>query len=180
MNKKIDPLFALSVLVLVLGVFALACSWIPFQGQFTVSDNVARAETVSAGSVSNTDFVIGTTTDTKYWRSATPLVSGNYINHYMVGYIVKGLPKVSDFSALSSSTPFQYEVLIRFSGLVNGANYVVSSELTFTNNLLEQSISAFNVNLTASSDDLDMNIYTDHSFTGELEFYNQFCNHSFA
>ena len=30
MRKKIDPLFALSVLVLVLGVFALACSWVPF------------------------------------------------------------------------------------------------------------------------------------------------------
>lgn len=48
MKKNIDPLFALSVLVLVLGVFALACSWIPFQGQFTVSDNVARADAVAS------------------------------------------------------------------------------------------------------------------------------------
>ena len=33
MKKKIDPLFALSVLVLVLGIFALACSWGPNRKQ---------------------------------------------------------------------------------------------------------------------------------------------------
>ena len=48
MKNKIDPLFALSVLVLVLGVFALACSWVPFQGQSTASDNVARADAVAS------------------------------------------------------------------------------------------------------------------------------------
>ena len=48
MKKKIDPLFALSVLVLVLGVFALACSWIPFRGQCFESDNVARADAVAS------------------------------------------------------------------------------------------------------------------------------------
>ena len=48
MRKKIDALFALSVLVLVLGVFALACSWIPFQSQRTVSDKVARADAVAS------------------------------------------------------------------------------------------------------------------------------------
>lgn len=57
MKKKIDPLFALSVLVLVLGVFALACSWIPFRGQSTVSDNVARAEAVA--SVTSENFTWG-------------------------------------------------------------------------------------------------------------------------
>ena len=48
MKKKIDPLFALSVLVLVLGIFALACSWIPFQGQRSDSNNVARADAVAS------------------------------------------------------------------------------------------------------------------------------------
>ena len=48
MKKKIDPLFALSVLVLVLGIFALACSWVPFQGQRTVLNNVAKADAVAS------------------------------------------------------------------------------------------------------------------------------------
>ena len=48
MRKKIDPLFALSVLVLALGIFALACSWIPFQGQRSESNNVARADAVAS------------------------------------------------------------------------------------------------------------------------------------
>lgn len=48
MKKKLDPLFALSVLVLVLGIFALACSWVPFQGDCTVSDNVAHADAVAS------------------------------------------------------------------------------------------------------------------------------------
>lgn len=48
MKKKIDPLFALSILVLALGVFALACSWIPFLGQRSESNNVARADAVAS------------------------------------------------------------------------------------------------------------------------------------
>lgn len=180
MKKKIDPLFALSVLVLVLGIFALACSWIPFQGQCTVSANVAKAETVSAGGISNTDFVIGTTTEAKYWRSATPLVNGGYYNSNVIGYMVKGLPKVSDFSAMTWSSPFMYEVIIRFSGLVNGISHTVSSTLSFTNNFMEQSITAFSLDLIGSNDDLDMNIYTDHVFTGESEMVAQFCNKSFS
>lgn len=48
MKKKIDSLFALSVLVLVLGIFSLACSWCPFLSQRTVSDNVARADAVAS------------------------------------------------------------------------------------------------------------------------------------
>ena len=180
MKHKVDPLFALSLLVLALGVFALACSWIPFQGQCSESSNVARAETVSAGSLSNTDFVIGTTTEAKYWRSATPLVNGGYYSSNVIGYMVKGLPKVSDFSALSASTPFHYEVIINFSGLVNGTNHVVPASLVFTNNFLEQSVTAFQVSLTGSNDDLDMNIYTDHVFTDSMASLNQFCNHSFV
>ena len=46
--KKIDSLFALSVLVLVLGVFALACSWIPFHGHSSAFNNVARADAVAS------------------------------------------------------------------------------------------------------------------------------------
>ena len=180
MKKKIDSLFALSVLVLVLGIFALACSWVPFQRQRSESNNVARAETTSSGSISNSDFIIGTSTDVKYWRSATPLVSGGYIDHHVIGYMVKGLPKVSDFSALSSSTPFYYEVIISFSGLVNGTTTVVTSNLAFTNYFYEQSISAFQVSMTGSNDDLDMNIYTDQAFTGSFEGLNQFRNKSFS
>ena len=48
MKKSIDPLFALSVIVLVLGVFALACSWIPLQGPSTVSNIVAKADAVAS------------------------------------------------------------------------------------------------------------------------------------
>lgn len=48
MKKKIDPLFALSVLVLVLGIFALACSWVPFRCQGSESNNVARADAVAS------------------------------------------------------------------------------------------------------------------------------------
>ena len=48
MKKKIDPLFALSVLVLVLGVFALACSWVPFRSQCSGSNTVARADAVAS------------------------------------------------------------------------------------------------------------------------------------
>ncbi|QRV61697.1 putative flagellar assembly protein H [Inovirus sp.] len=48
MKKKIDPLFALSVLVLVLGIFALACSWVPFQSQCSESNIVARADAVAS------------------------------------------------------------------------------------------------------------------------------------
>ena len=48
MKKNIDLLFALSVLVLVLGVFSLACSWIPFQGQCSGFNNVARADAVAS------------------------------------------------------------------------------------------------------------------------------------
>lgn len=179
MKMKIDPLFALSVLVLALGVFALACSWIPFQGQCSESNIVARAETISAGSVSNTDFVIGTTTEAKYWRSAVPLV-GSYIEHNVIGYMVKGLPKVSDFSAITVGSPFMYEVIIRFSGLVNGTAYTVSSTLSFTNNFFEQPILAFSLDLVGSDDDLDMNFYTDYVFTGETESFEQFRNNSFA
>ena len=180
MKHKIDSLFALSVLVLVLGIFSLACSWLPVMSQCYESNNFAKADTVSAGGISNTDFVIGTTTEAKYWRSTTPLVNGGYYSHNVIGYMVKGLPKVSDFSALISSTPFNYEVIIGFSGLVNGTNHTVISNLSFTNNFLEQSITAFKLDMTGSNDDLDMNIYTDHIFTGEMEGLSQFCNKSFV
>ena len=180
MNKKIDSLFALSVLVLVLGVFALACSWVPAMSQRSESKNIAKAETVSVGSISNTDFVIGTTTEAKYWRSATPLVNGGYYSSNVIGYMVKGLPKVSDFSAVTVTSPFMYEVIIRFSGLVNGTAHTVSSTLSFTNNFFEQPIIAFSLDLVGSNDDLDMNFYTDYVFTGEMETFEQFRNNSFA
>ena len=180
MNKKIDSLFALSILVLVLGIFALACSWVPSMGQLSESKNIAKAETVSAGSLSNTDFVIGTTTEAKYWPSAVALVSGSPISSNIIGYMVKGLPKVSAFSALSSSTPFQYQVTIRFSGIFNGATYAVSSTLSFTNYLFSQSITALQVGLDGHSDEMDLNIYTDYIFSGDSESFNAYCNKSFV
>lgn len=48
MKNKIDSLFALSVLVLVLGIFALACSWVPSWTQRSESKNVARADAVAS------------------------------------------------------------------------------------------------------------------------------------
>lgn len=161
MKNKIDPLFALSVLVLVLGVFALACSWVPAMSQRFESKNIAKAETVSAGSLSNTDFVIGTTTDAKYWSSSSNIV----------GYMVKGLPKVSDFSDLSSSSPVHYTVNVHIN--------TVTIVLEFYNRLQDQEVTAFTVGLSSPSD-YDLNIYTDYVFTGDLEAYNQFCNNTFA
>ena len=180
MKHKIDSLFALSVLVLVLGVFALACSWVPAMSLRSESKNIAKAETVSAGSISNTEFVIDTITEAKYLLSATPLVNGGYYSSNVIGYMVKGLPKVSDFSAITLSSPFMYEVIIRFSGLVNGTAHTVTSTLSFTNNFFEQPIVAFSLDLVGSNDDLDMNFYTDYVFTGEMETFEQFRNNSFA
>ena len=57
MKKKIDPLFALSVLVLVLGIFALACSWVPSWTQRSESKNVAIADAVA--SVTSENFSWG-------------------------------------------------------------------------------------------------------------------------
>ena len=48
MKKKIDPLFALSFLVLVLGIFALACSWVPVLSQSSESKNIVRADAVAS------------------------------------------------------------------------------------------------------------------------------------
>lgn len=48
MKTKIDPLFALSVLVLVLGIFALACSWVPSRSQCSGVKNVAKADAVAS------------------------------------------------------------------------------------------------------------------------------------
>lgn len=181
MKNKIDPLFALSVLVLVLGVFALACSWVPFQGCFTVSDTVAKAETISAGSVSNTDFVIGTTTSAKFWPTSLNFKSGtsSYDHSYLVGFMVKGLPDVSSFSVLDTSSTVSYKVIISFSGLVDGTSHVTTSTLSYTNNLMDTNIAVFEVNLLGGDDDFFGSFYSDTPFSGELESFNVYRNKSF-
>lgn len=175
MKKKIDPLFALSVLVLVLGIFALACSWVPF-------DSVAKAETISAGSVSNTDFVIGTTTEAKFWPTSInfkPGPSSSYDHSNLVGFIVKGLPNVSAFSVLDTSSTVSYKVIISFSGLVDGVSHVTTSTLSYTNNLLGTNTAVFEVNLLGGDDDFFGSFYSDTPFTGDLEPYNVYRNKPF-
>lgn len=175
MKKKIDPLFALSVLVLVLGIFALACSWVPF-------DNVAKAETISAGSVSNTDFVIGTTSSAKLWPTSINFKSGpssSYDHSNLVGFMVKGLPNVSAFSVLDTSSTVSYKVIISFSGLVDGVSHVTTSTLSYTNNLLGTNTAVFEVNLLGGDDDFFGSFYSDTPFTGDLEPYNVYRNKSF-
>ena len=182
MNKKIDPLFALSVLVLVLGIFALACSWIPLRGQRTVSDNVARAETTSAGSVSNTDFVIGTTIEAKYWSTSInfkPGPSSSYDHSNLVGFMVKGLPDVSSFAALNTSSTVRYDVVISFSGLVDGISHTTTSTLMYTNNLSGTNIAVFSVDLLGGDDDFFGSFYSDTPFTGDFESFNVYRNKSF-
>lgn len=95
MNKKIDSLFALSVLVLVLGVFALACSWIPFQGKSTVSDNVAKAEEFPAVVSSDTDFVWASSGQIDY-STISPLV-----RFKMFGF---GLPDYNEWASVFSGS----------------------------------------------------------------------------
>lgn len=175
MKKKIDPLFALSVLVLVLGIFALACSWVPF-------DSVATAETISAGSVSNIDFVIGTTTSAKYWPTSINFKSGpssSYDHSNLVGFMVKGLPNVSAFSVLDTSSTVSYKVIISFSGLVDGVSHLTTSTLHYTNNILDTNIAVFEVNLLGGDDDFFGSFYSDTPFTGALEPYNAYRNKSF-
>lgn len=182
MKKKIDPLFALSVLVLVLGFCALAFSWVPAMSQCSESNNFAKAETTSAGSVSNTDFVIGTTTSAKFWPTSINFKSGpssSYDHSYLVGFMVKGLPDVSSFSVLDISSTVSYKVIISFSGLVDGISHVTTSTLSYTNNLLDTNIAVFEVNLLGGDDDFFGSFYSDTPFTGDLESFNVYRNKSF-
>lgn len=181
MKKKIDPLFALSVLVLALGIFALACSWVPSWSQRSESSNVAKAETVSAGSVSNTDFVIGTTTTAKFWPTSANYkpATTSYVTSYLIGYMVKGLPNVSAFSALNTSATVKYELNISFSGLVGGVPHVTTSSLVYTNNLYDMNIAVFSVDLLGGGEDLSASMYTDTVFPPDLEAFNAFRNKSF-
>lgn len=181
MKKKIDPLFALSVLVLALGVFALACSWVPVISQCSESKNIAKAETVSAGSISNTDFVIGTTTTARFWPTSANYnpATTSYVTSYLIGYMVKGLPNVSAFSALNTSATVKYELNISFSGLVGGVPHVTTSSLVYTNNLYDMNIAVFSVDLLGGGEDLSASMYTDTVFPPDLEAFNAFRNKSF-
>ena len=102
MRKKIDPFFALSVLVLVLGIFALACSWIPFQGQFTVSDNVARADAVASVTSENFSWGVDSNNAVVHIRG-NPVICATAVPSYS---LYENLAGAVDISFTLGSTDF--------------------------------------------------------------------------
>lgn len=95
MKKKIDPLFALSVLVLVLGIFALACSWVPLRGQCSESNNVAKAEESEVMASADSDFAWSSSGEIDY-STIYPMV-----RFKMFGF---GLPDYDEWSVAFSGS----------------------------------------------------------------------------
>lgn len=101
MKKKIDPLFALSVLVLALGIFALACSWIPFQGQRTVSNYVARADAVASVTPENFSWGVDSNNAVVHIRG-NPVICAVAVPDYSLYDTLSGSVNV-DFTLGSTS-----------------------------------------------------------------------------
>lgn len=81
MKKKIDPLFALSVLVLVLGIFALACSWVPSWSQCSESNIVARADAVASVTPENFSWGVDSNNAVVHIRG-NPVISAFAVPSY--------------------------------------------------------------------------------------------------
>ena len=94
MKKKIDPLFALSVLVLVLGLFALACSWVPFQVQRSESNNVARADAVASVTPENFSWGVDSNNAVVHIRG-NPVISAFAVPSYSLYEILDGSVDIS-------------------------------------------------------------------------------------
>lgn len=102
MKKKIDPLFALSVLVLVLGVFALACSWLPFNGHSTESNNVAIAEAVASVTPESFSWGVDSNNAVVHIRG-NPVICAIAVPSY---YLYENLDGAVDISFTLGSTNF--------------------------------------------------------------------------
>lgn len=102
MIKKIDSLFALSVLVLVLGIFALACSWVPFQGQCSESNNVARADAVASVTPENFSWGVDSNNAVVHIRG-NPVICATAVPFYS---LYENLNGAVDISFTLGSTDF--------------------------------------------------------------------------
>lgn len=112
MKKKIDPLFALSVLVLVLGVFALACSWIPFRGQFTVSDNVARADAVASVTPENFSWGVDSNSAVVYGYGS-PVICATAVPSYSLYENLSGTATITlSFTGTSAGNYASIDVAV--------------------------------------------------------------------
>lgn len=114
MKNKIDPLFALSVLVLVLGIFALACSWVPSWSQCSESSNVAKAEESEFNVSADSDFTWTSSGEIDY-STVHPM-----LRFKMFGF---GLPDYDDWASV-------------FSGSFSGYLYLYS-DASMTNSIVE-------------------------------------------
>ena len=114
MRKKIDPLFALSVLVLVLGVFALACSWVPFRSQCSGSNNVARADAVASVTPENFSWGVDSNNAVVHIRG-NPVICATAVPVYSLYESLYGVVNINltlgstSFGRLSVSVDFAEE-----------------------------------------------------------------------
>ena len=102
MKKKIDPLFALSVLVLVLGIFALACSWVPFRSQCSEPNIVARADAVASVTPENFSWGVDSNNAVVHIRG-NPVICATAVPSYS---LYENLNGAVDISFTLGSTNF--------------------------------------------------------------------------
>ena len=102
MKKKIDPLFALSVLVLVLGIFALACSWVPFRSQCSDLNIVARADAVASVTPENFSWGVDSNNAVVHLRG-NPVICATAVPSYS---LYENLNGAVDISFTLGSTNF--------------------------------------------------------------------------
>lgn len=112
MKKKIDPLFALSVLVLVLGIFALALSWVPFRGRGSESNNVAKADAVA--SVTPENFSWGVDSNSAVVHGfGNPVICATAVPSYSLYENLTGSVSISlSFTGTSAGTYATLDVAV--------------------------------------------------------------------
>lgn len=121
MKKKIDPLFALSVLVLVLGIFSLACSWVPFRSQCFELNNVARADAVASVTPENFSWGVDSNNAVVHIRG-NPVICAVAVPDYS---LYENLYGTVNINLTLGATPFgQLSVLIDFAEEDEGLNGV--------------------------------------------------------
>ena len=121
MKKKIDSLFALSVLVLVLGIFALACSWVPSWTQRSDSKNVAKADAVASVTPENFSWGVDSNNAVVHIRG-NPVICAVAVPDYS---LYENLYGTVNINLILGATPFgQLSVLIDFAEEDEGLNGV--------------------------------------------------------
>ena len=107
-------MFALSVLVLVLGVFALACSWVPFRSQCSGSNNVARADAVASVTPENFSWGVDSNNAVVHIRG-NPVICATAVPVYSLYESLYGVVNINltlgstSFGRLSVSVDFADE-----------------------------------------------------------------------